>query len=198
MQKPRQFLGEGVVGRREMRVLTQGSTPRTNVGFMVAIVALFAAGTLPGQSTWDRYRPGTISGVITEETPALHVPTGARTGDVIRLSGGRVGLRVMLRYMGRGRAVSEDRIEVIRRWAAAFGSRISVNDLFRQEYLFIEGDRELWLPVQSPVESYLRMELRPGDSVTVFVAYVGARRRAHQTDWIFVVNEFQQDGVNKE
>jgi len=181
-----------------MRVLTLRSQPGTYVSTIVAFVALVATGTLSGQSTWDRYRPGTITRVITEEGRALSGPMGTSTDEVIRLSGGRIGLRVVLRYTGKGRPVSEGRIEVIRRWAAAFGSRISVNDLFRQEYLFIEGDRELWLPVQSPVESHLRMELRPGDSVTVFVAYVGARRRAHQTDWIFVVNEFQQDGVNKE
>ncbi len=65
--------------------------------------------------------------------------------------------------------------------------------MFEDEYLFTEDKVEYWLPVQNKVASYFGEELKKGDTVTLFVAWLGARKEAKDIDYIFLTNEFEAE-----
>ena len=66
-----------------------------------------------------------------------------------------------------------------------------MGEVFESEYLFHEGERAYWLPVQGPVSPYLSDELEANDPVLLYVSWAGALCVENRATWLFLVNEFQ-------
>ena len=64
---------------------------------------------------------------------------------------------------------------------------------FHREYLFKEGERLMWLPVQDSVASYFPRELHKGQPVSLYVIWAGAHYAGKEITWAFLVNEFKAE-----
>ena len=100
-------------------------------------------------------------------------------------------------YRGDSRPVDSIRAEVVRRWGLSFLRDSSMAKAFHREYLFQEGQRSLWLPVQDTVASYFTRELKPGQDVTLYVLWLGAYYAGHDITWAFIVTEFKADATQR-
>lgn len=157
-------------------------------GMFCTILMTAVAASVTAQSTWDSYRPGRLATVIEQHDSSIREGFGG--AEVWSVSGNSFPTRATVEYLGDHRATNPLRRELIRRWAVFIGQPESIAEAFEQEYLFREDGRELWLPVQRDVASFFPAELKPGDRVTLFVAWVGAHYAGDEITWTFIVNEF--------
>ena len=150
------------------------------------------------QSSWDLYEPRTLK----EFTNTIAAKSLKKPDVLIRddkkdvsiiLSYNSFQSRVKVVYTGTSRKVSDQRKELISIWLKTLGKPKELLDLFENEYLFTEDKVEYWLPVQKQVASYFADELKKGDTVTLFVAWLGARKEAKSVDYIFLTNEFEAE-----
>jgi hypothetical protein len=79
---------------------------------------------------------------------------------------------------------------VLRRWAGGILHDSSIAGQYDNEYLFRESGRDHWLAIQRALELDIARELKPGDSVTLFVAWFGAHTSGGPITWLFSVNDF--------
>ena len=169
----------------------------SGVGRLCILAALLlgtSARIVQGQSSWDRYRPGTIAAVIGEHDSTIradHVPQHPS----LVVSGHDFPTLARVTYRGKSRPLNSNRLEVLRHWSLTFMRDTSIVQEFDREYLFQEGKRLLWLPVQDSVASYFARELRPGQQVTLYVIWAGAHYAGRDITWTFLVNEFKADSV---
>ena len=142
------------------------------------------------QDSWENYKPRTLKQIIQQHEPELAKERGqAKVVSII--SADSFPSRVKVIYTGESRIVSAKRKELIVDWVKSFLYKPEIADLFESELLFKEGSVEHWLPVQKPVIPYFAQELKKGDEVTLLLVWVGARIDPEQTDWVFLVNEFE-------
>lgn len=133
-------------------------------------------------SSWDRYKPATISEIkasLVFDYPDKFV------GFTINLSAIANPYRIKARYLGDLRPILPGRRQLIRFWSRDYFAR-----LFEQEIL-VEADGErIWMPVQSPLIKDFQTELERGDSVELFIMVVGTIDNEERHEWVFVINEF--------
>ena len=142
------------------------------------------------QDSWERYKPRTLNQIIQQHAPELVKVRGLEKVVSI-ISSDTFPSRVKAIYTGESRSVSAKKKELIFYWIKSFGYRLEIADLFESELSFKEGSVEYWLPVQKQVSPYFAQELKKGDEVTLLLIWVGVRRESEQTDWVFLVNDFE-------
>ncbi len=142
------------------------------------------------EATWDRYAPGSISAVVDDQKQLVCEGSGPED-PILTIAGDDHARTAIMAYTGRNRPLTGPRRELLTRWLTAFGLPLSVADVFESEYLFHEGERAYWLPVQDPVSRYFSDELEPSDPVLLYVILAGARCVENRVTWLFLVNEFQ-------
>jgi hypothetical protein len=160
--------------------------------FMGWVLLTLPAALAQTQNDWAKYQSRTLSQIIKQHSKAA-VDEKARihlffTADVFPS-------KVKVTYTGEVRTISSIRKEFIADWAKTRKVGEELVALFDEELLFKEDKTEYWLPVQRQVIPYFKEELKPGDSVELYLIWIGARRQFGVTDWIFLVNEFQKDEV---
>jgi len=65
--------------------------------------------------------------------------------------------------------------------------------MFAEEFLFSEDGIEYWLPVQSVLIPHLKTEMRKGQSLDLFTAWIGVTfAEAGNRQHVFLVNEFEK------
>jgi hypothetical protein len=164
-------------------------------GFLLFILL---AGQAFSQSNWDAYKPRTLKEITTTiaekslKNPDVAIKDEKKEVTVI-LSYNSYQSRVKAVYTGSWRKISEARKEVISMWLKTVGKPKEYLDLFENEYLFTENKVEYWLPVQKQVAAYFGEELKKGDAVTLFVAWLGMRKEKESLDYIFLMNEFEAE-----
>jgi len=164
--------------------------------FLALFIALFVSQASAQSSSWDLYEPRTLKEFTTTiaakslKKPDVLIRNDKKDVSII-LSYNSFQSRVRVIYTGTSRKVSDQRKELISIWLITLGKPKELLDLFETEYLFTEDKVEYWLPVQKQVASYFGEELKKGDTVTLFVAWLGARREAKSVDYIFLTNEFE-------
>lgn len=84
----------------------------------------------------------------------------------------------------------------MRQWSMTFMRDTSILNDFHREYLFQEGKRLLWLPVQDTVASFFPKELKAGESASLYVIFLGAQWTNADVVWGFAVNEFKAGSAN--
>jgi hypothetical protein len=157
---------------------------------------LLASQTYAQSSSWDLYEPRTLKEITNTiaanalKNPDVLVRDDKKDVSII-LSSNSFQTRAKVIYTGTSRKISDQRREVISMWLNTYGKPKELLDLFEDEYLFTEDKVEYWLPVQKKVASYFGKELKKGDTVTVLVAWLGARKEAKSVDYIFLMNEFE-------
>jgi len=169
---------------------------RTLLTFSALVVTGSRFCPLTAQSNWDRYRPGTITAVMDlhdstiRATPANMLPTWV-------LPGNQFPTRAQVTYRGDSHPVDSTRREVVRRWGLSYLRDSSIAGPYHREYLFQEGEHLLWLPVQDKVASFFPRELHPGQTVALYVLWLGAHYAGGDITWAFVVTEFDADTTQR-
>jgi hypothetical protein len=156
---------------------------------------------LSAQSNWDRYVPGTLSAVMRDADSAIRASIreteaslSADSTDKLpsqHFLGDQYPTLATVVYKGQSRAISKIRHELIGDWGRSFMRDSSIAADFHREYLFLEGDRLLWLPVQDRVASYFPKELRSGQKVNLYVMLLAGYYDKGAITWGFIVNEFK-------
>jgi hypothetical protein len=158
---------------------------------VLAVLALAApARTAQGQTNWGRYTPGTIAAIIQLHDSSIRADYSLERPHLV-VSGADFPTVVQASYRGDSRPLDPRRLRVLRQWGLAFLRDTSVVQDFHREYLFQEGKRLLWLPVQDNVASYFARELQPGQLVSLYVIWAGAYYEGEDVIWTFLVNEFE-------
>ena len=166
--------------------------------FFALFILLFVSQTNAQSSSWDLYKPRSLKEITNTlaakvlKNPDVLIRDDNKDVSII-LSYNSFQSRAKVTYTGTSRKVSDQRKEVISLWLKTLSKPKEHLDLFENEYLFTEDKVEYWLPVQKQVASYFGEELKKGDTVTVFVAWLGARKDAKSVDHIFLMNEFEAE-----
>jgi hypothetical protein len=146
------------------------------------------------QNDWARYKPGTITAIIQLHDSTIRADHVANHPGLI-VSGDDFPTLARVVYRGDSRPLNPRRIDVVREWGLTFLKDSSIVNDFHREYLFQEGKKLLWLPVQDTVASYFARELHPGQTVTLYVVWFGAYFAGGDIIWAFIVNDFKSDPV---
>src|SRR5262245_48894292 len=141
------------------------------------------------QDDWGKYEPRTLNQIIEEHSKAA---VDEKAQIHLLFSAELFPSRVKVTYTGEVRKISATRKQFIADWAKTRQLSKDLVALFDEELLFKEGKVEYWLPVQQQVIPYFQKELKVGDSVELYLIWIGARRELGVTDWIFLVNEFEK------
>jgi hypothetical protein len=171
------------------------ATRRSSIVPLPVLLALLFGGfarTGQAQNNWSRYRPGTIAAVIQQHDSSIRAEHVANHPGIV-VSGDDFPTLARVTYRGDSRPLNSERREVLRHWGLSFLRDTSVVMDFHREYLFQEGKRLLWLPVQDSVASYFARELHPGQPVTLYVIWAGAYYAGKEITWTFLVNEFKAE-----
>jgi len=158
-------------------------------------VAFACIGLRPllGQSTWDRYKPGSLAAIIVRERDGVLTQFKEAPGHHTVISAEAYPTRAEVQFLGSSRATSPERLKVLEMWAKSLGIQVDARKLFATELLFREDTLTLWLPVQAVLLPHFRRELTRGDRATLLVGWVGADGELTSIDWLFVVNEFRKE-----
>lgn len=157
---------------------------------LCALPLVAGARVLEAQDEWSRYKPGTIGDVIQQHDSTIRADHVAKHLSLI-VSGDDFARIARVTYRGNSRPIDPKRQEVVRQWSLTFLRDTSAVEDFHREYLFAEGKRQLWLPVQDGVAGYLARELRQGQLVSLYVIWAGAYYEGQDITWAFLVNEFK-------
>jgi hypothetical protein len=138
-----------------------------------------------------------MDAVIQQHDSSIRADHAGKKGPALVVSGDDFPTLARVTYRGDSRSLDSKRREVLREWGLAFMRDTSVLADFHREYLFQEGKRAMWLPVQDSVASYFARELKPGQPVTLYVIWAGAHYAGKDITWTFLVNEFRAETAAK-
>ena len=169
------------------------------------VIALASALTdvASAQSTWDRYKPGSLSAVMDDADSTIRrsireVESSTHVSDKKpseHFTGNQYPTLATVIYMARSRAIDPNRLDLISAWGRSFMRDSAMAKDFHREYLFQEGKTLLWLPVQDTVASFFPKELHQGQPVNLYVMLLGGYYDAGKITWAFIVNEFNTQPV---
>jgi hypothetical protein len=155
---------------------------------LTSVLALGA--TVFSQKEFEKYKPRTLA-----EIPLVNREA---TDDILRkakleekqdfISKDPFYSRSKVEFTGRQRPVSTEHEELIKIWSKLQRVDKKITSLYENEFLFKEGDKEYWIPVQKPVGEAMLKELKANDMIILFVLHVGGRKAAMKNDfeWLFL------------
>ncbi|MGH7603803.1 MAG: hypothetical protein ACRENK_07380 [Gemmatimonadaceae bacterium] len=149
------------------------------------------------QTKWDRYKPGTLGAIMELHDSTIRAGWDESRTPGEHFSGDDFPTIATVIYNGDSRPLDPIRLQLLRRWGMAMMRDSSIAQDFHREYLFQEGQRQLWLPVQDVVASYFGKELKPGQPVRLFVMFLGAYYAGEEITWAFIVNEFTAGSIKR-
>jgi hypothetical protein len=162
--------------------------------FALLLVARTSAAR--AQSSWDRYKPGTLASIMAAHDSTIRAGWDGRKPSE-HFSGDNYPTIATAIYLGQSRPIDQNRLTIIRIWGKSFMRDTSIANDFHREYLFQEGKLRIWLPVQDTVASFFPRELRVGQPVKLFVSWLGAYYEGREVTWAFIVNEFNSGAAKK-
>lgn len=157
-----------------------------------ALLCGFPHASAPGQEggfPWHLYEARTLADVVEEN--AEDALKYKEHGQIVLTAGRPYKVKVV--YKGEARPVRAERRALIEMWLKTYEIDPKFLSLFESEHLFKEGEKEFWLPAQTPVAAHFPRELNKGETVELYVQFIGGRREKDSDgiDWLFLVNEFQ-------
>jgi hypothetical protein len=174
---------------------------------ILMLLSALSAGKSFGQSSWDRYKPGTLAAVMREgdstiraalrETDSVTRGTSGDKKPSEHFLGYDYPTLATVVYKGDSRQVDPIRRGLIAAWGLTYRRDSSIVADFNREYLFQEGDKLLWLPVQDRVASFFPKELRPGQRVRLYTMLLGGYYADGGITWAFIVNEFKAGPITQ-
>lgn len=144
-------------------------------------------------STWDRYKPRTLSDIIELTNDFLEQVQERPTIYLENSDEYQYPSRVHVIYTGEFREISTEHQLVMDFWAKPFESRHEFAGLFKKEARFLEGNTEYWIPVQDALIPYLENELEVNGKAIIYVLWIGASMKStvENADRVFLLNEFR-------
>jgi len=161
--------------------------------FLVLTLSAFAPSVGRSQSNWDRYKPGTLSSIVTSNNADI-----ATACDTLRpctiISAKDFATAAHVSFLGEWRPLSPAVAQQITVWAKTVGIDTAVAATFGQELHVREDTLEYWLPIQSVLVDDFKKEVPAGHGVTLLAMFLGGYLERDATpQWVFLVNEFQAD-----
>lgn len=148
----------------------------------LALVGLGILATVAVAQTFDssRYPPSTLEAIVGRYP--------GRPGIILNPD---VPFRVKVTYTGRFRTLAPDTRRLIEAWSAAMAGA-DVTGAFRRELDVEQRGQRYWLGVQEVLVPQMEGELRLGESIELFVIYIGQIDGRH----VFLINAFDHDHRN--
>jgi len=175
-----------------MRLSRQSRTIRRAT--IVALLLASPVRTSLAQSTWDRYKPGTLAAVTSDADSMIRGALIDKSPSQHFMGDQRATLAKVI-YKGDSRPIDPIRHRLIAEWGMSYMRDSSIAADFHREYLFQEGEKLLWLPVQDTVATFFPKELRRGQPVSLYVMLIGGYYADGVITWAFIVNEFKGEPV---
>lgn len=137
---------------------------------------------------WAKYVPRKLSEVIkTSKTDDLQQEPG------VAIFTGSTTIKARMIYVGQSRPIPADKKSLIKLWMQSNGFSEEHFQMFAEEFLFSEDGVEYWLPVQSVLIPHFAKEMRKGESLDLFTAWIGVTfAEPGKRQPVFLVNEFQK------
>jgi hypothetical protein len=170
-----------------------------NRAIIVALVLAAPVRTSLAQSTWDRYKPGTLAAATSAADSMIRkarIEVNDK-GPSEHFLGDKPAILATVIYKGDSRPIDPIRHRLIAAWGMSFMRDSSIAADFHREYLFQEGDKLLWLPVQDTVATFLPKELSPGQRVSLYVVLIAADYADGVITWAPIVNEFKAEPIKQ-
>jgi hypothetical protein len=120
-----------------------------------------------------------------------------RPGDLFFNPGENGAARVSAVYTGQSRPLDLRHAAFITAFASTSAGNAQYPTLYQREYRFTAAGKDWWLPAQTQVAGYFTKELKPGETVTLYVRNAGGFRLSDSWDWVFLVEEFDTPGRDK-
>ena len=156
---------------------------------LLLLLSIFTAAVTPTAAQgfpYDIFKPRTLKEVTTITTKAV------RPDDTWFYATTLLESKMPVTFTGQSRRMLAVRKEFVSNWARLFGQQKEYADRYETEYLYKEGDVEYWLGTQTPVAKYFPKELKPGDTITLYVVSLGAYRTKDGFDCVILVEEYQK------
>jgi hypothetical protein len=165
----------------------------------LALAVLTSFISAQAQDPWEKYQPRTLDHLIKNQAAKVlddpDIEMSFPDGSTAVLARDSFTSRVKVTYTGRSRSMPPKRKELIKDWLTVTypNRRDEYFKLLDTEFLFTETLIEYWLLVQNPLIQPLQEELKKGDEVTLYVAWIGTIKEPGKVDWVFVVNRFVKE-----
>lgn len=153
---------------------------------MTIAVLLFTTALAQG-FPWEVFKPRTLKEVISITTKAV------KPDDSMFLAQNQLESKVEVVFTGKSRPTIEARKTFINMWFGMLrADQKGLAELYEREYLYQEGEAEYWLPTSKPITKYFDKELKPGDTMDLYLISIGAYRGKERIDCVLLVEEFQK------
>ena len=98
--------------------------------------------------------------------------------------------RVRVTYRGAARPLSQDKKDVIGKWAQRYAGDPDHYLVYMDEVLFTEGGVDHWLVVRSTLLPSFKRDLRRGRAVDLYLIRLGAFKTSGKWTWVLLVEDF--------
>jgi len=143
-------------------------------------------------TSWDSYVPRTLESIIENNQPlAAELEADSPSSkNLVLLTANSFQSKVKLVFLGQSRQLTAEHSKLLGYW----GKMLKINDdlgtVFATEMLFREGTKDYWIPVQKPLLNFLPQEVKPGESFTGYIVWIGSMKTGGQWDSLFAMNGF--------
>lgn len=156
---------------------------------LFSVILFSAAHSVDAQNfDYDRYKPRTLSELIELNNPKLE----DSAKKLFITSGDWFHSQVKMQYVGTSRPLSAEHKDLLENWKKSFKISEKVAAMFENEFLFREGEKDFWLPVQKQVASYFPKELKKDEIVTLYLFFGGGVKTREKSEYLFLVNDFEK------
>ncbi|PYS98941.1 MAG: hypothetical protein DMF63_12755 [Acidobacteria bacterium] len=170
-----------------------------------ALLVLQALVLVANGQDWNTYPERKLFDFISQEKKLVD---GTPAADM-HISGKPFPAKTLVIYTGKKRTVGKYGKHFIDIWVQSRNVPRENADLLVEEYLFKEGDRELWMPVVKMLTASLERLVQPGEEILIYYFYLGGfnpgrlqkkdsspdKSALPETDdlrWMLAVEEFEQ------
>jgi hypothetical protein len=149
---------------------------------------------------YDKYKTRTLKEIVESNSDlksadiTISKENNPQADPQIVVYGNLLHSEVKVRFMNKSRPISAERKEIIEIWKKSFKIDEKIVSFYENEYLFKEGEKEYWIPVQKQVAEYFPKELKENDLISLFIIRVGGRKLedGKSWDWLFLSTEFEK------
>ena len=146
-------------------------------------------------SWMNKYKVGSLKELATIRMQALiKTPNVALSGDdgkpIANFSYNSFPTKTKVVFTGESRKTAESTLVLIRLWLTTIGRSKEDAKLYETEYRFTEDGSDYWLPVQSTLIKHFPNEVKNGEAIMIYVAWVGIKYEKDKPESLTIVNEF--------
>jgi hypothetical protein len=161
----------------------------------IAILAAFVPFSAAAEDfPYENFERGTLAEITGGWDRNMADPSGAERKAKLRTyEEGPILRRVVrARYLGDHHSIDTELAKYLRDFERAHSIANGDAELYKEEYLFDDGGKRYWLPVQTRVASFFAGELHPGDTIDLYlIAEGGIWKPDNGVRYVLAVEEFE-------